>query len=326
MKKFLLSIALVLGMLSGFAQGGHGHNGGGHPSHSNGGGNHGNGGGHGHGGGNHGHGNGHGHGHNGGGGWNAPAAMPQHEFINALEHVRSRNFDSDRLAVAKQITRNNLLTANQIFSMADLMSFESSRLDYAKFAYDYCFDRQNYYVVNNVFNFSSSVRELDEYIAARGPVGSGGSWGYNGNPTHVVVTTYASGNGNGMSYSGGVTSAGGACHVPAPNPGTFCGMCNHFHDFPYVCERSFASMLDAVEARPFDSDRLVIAKQMVRDRLLSADQVRRLVLSFSFERSRLEIAKFAYRFTFDKANYYVVNDSFTFGSSVRELDMFIRSC
>lgn len=337
MKKFVLSIALVLGMLSGFAQGGPGHNNGG-GNHGHGGGNHGNGGGYGHGGGNHGNGGGHGHGggnHGHGGGYgqgggnnghggcyNAPMAMPQHEFANALEYVRARHFDSDRLAVAKQVAQNNLMTANQILAMADLMSFESSRLEFAKFAYDHCFDRQNYYVVNSVFSFSSSVRELDQYIASRGSFGSNGYYGGNGN---VVVTTYSSGGGNGMSYSGGVTS-GGACNAPAPNPGTFCGMCNHFHDFPYVCERSFASMLDAIEARSFDSDRQVLAKQMIRDRVLSADQVRRILLSFSFESSRLEIAKFAYRYTFDKANYYVVNDSFTFSSSVRELDMFIRSC
>jgi hypothetical protein len=255
--------------------------------------------------------------------------MSARDFDNALGMVKRTSFESDRLRVAKQFTSNNLLTASQINSVMGAFSFESSKLAYAKYAYDFCYNPQDYYVVNNSFQFSSSVRDLNQYIASRGPVyGNNGNVGVNNyyGGGQVTQTTYASGGGNGMSYNGGVTTTAPAC-APAPVVhGTYCDPCHSYHDFPYVCERSFSDIQRAVDCRSFDSDKLLVAKQIVRDRILSADQVRRLMLAFSFESSRLEFAKFAYRFTHDRNNYYVVNSSFTFSSSVRDLDRYILSC
>jgi hypothetical protein len=45
-----------------------------------------------------------------------------------------------------------------------MLSFESTRLDFAKFAYTYTLDKENYYMVNNAFSFSSSVAELNNFI------------------------------------------------------------------------------------------------------------------------------------------------------------------
>ena len=44
----------------------------------------------------------------------------------------------------------------------------------------------------------------------------------------------------------------------------------------------------------------------------------------SFESNKLELAKFAYRFVADKQKFFLVNDSFTFESSIGELDRFVR--
>lgn len=233
--------------------------------------------------------------------------MDQGEFSRALEMVDNQRFENDRLTVAKQVASNNRMTASQVAIMADVFSFESSRIEFAKFAYDFCFDRQNYYQVNRVFRFSSSISELDQYIASRGP-----SYGYNGGAGNVVVTTYSSGGGNGMSYSGGVTSSVPACNQPAY--------------IPYPSEASFRNMLSAIECRNFDTDRIVLAKQIARDNILTSDQVRRIMMAFTFESYKLEFAKFAYRNTFDQQNFYVVNSAFTFGSSVRELDEYLRNC
>jgi hypothetical protein len=45
-----------------------------------------------------------------------------------------------------------------------LFNFESSRLEFAKFAYGYTYDLGNYFIVNDAFNFESSISELDRYI------------------------------------------------------------------------------------------------------------------------------------------------------------------
>jgi hypothetical protein len=48
------------------------------------------------------------------------------------------------------------------------------------------------------------------------------------------------------------------------------------------------------------------------------------MLLFTFENNRLEVAKYAYRKTADKQNYYQLNDALTFSSTKEELARFIR--
>jgi hypothetical protein len=46
---------------------------------------------------------------------------------------------------------------------------------------------------------------------------------------------------------------------------------------------------------------------------------------FSFEDSRLDFAKFAYKNCINKGNYFEVNQAFSFESSVDNLNQFILS-
>ena len=50
-------------------------------------------------------------------------------------------------------------------SGVDLFSFDSSRLEFAKFAYGHTVDRNRYFQTYNSFTFDSSVNELSEFIA-----------------------------------------------------------------------------------------------------------------------------------------------------------------
>lgn len=51
-------------------------------------------------------------------------------------------------------------TVSQIKSIVKTMSFENDKLEVAKYAYDYCIDKQNYYQLSDVFDFSSSTTDL----------------------------------------------------------------------------------------------------------------------------------------------------------------------
>ena len=48
------------------------------------------------------------------------------------------------------------------------------------------------------------------------------------------------------------------------------------------------------------------------------------MLLFTFENNRLEVAKYAYRKTVDKHNYFQLNEALTFSSSKDDLARFIR--
>lgn len=146
---------------------------------------------------------------------------------------------------------------------------------------------------------------------------SGGGYGQNGYYGGSSSTTYT-GSGNGMTYYGEVNT------TPVVPVMPMCGMCSGYHEMQFICDGEFASVADAVYGRTFDSDKISMAKQAIGTRFVSAVQVARLMGYFTFESSKLDFAKWAYRHCWDQQNYYLVNDAFTFSSSVRELDEFIR--
>ena len=90
--------------------------------------------------------------------------MNDNQFTDALNSVSSKSFDDDKFTVAKQITDSNCLTAEQVKKMMGELDFEDTKLEYAKFAYNKTYDVGNYYKLNDAFDFSSSIDEMNEYI------------------------------------------------------------------------------------------------------------------------------------------------------------------
>lgn len=90
--------------------------------------------------------------------------LSQGEFNRILRAIDNACFDSDMLQVAKQATRNQNMTSDQVRIIMKKFSFESSRLEYAKFGYSRVVDPNNYYVVNESFCFSSTIRQLDDWL------------------------------------------------------------------------------------------------------------------------------------------------------------------
>ena len=91
--------------------------------------------------------------------------MEAADFDKALKLVKDENFDDNRLLLAKRIASTNAMSVQQIIEICKLFSFESNKLDFAKHAYSTCCDKQSYYLLNEVFSFSSSKKELDRYIS-----------------------------------------------------------------------------------------------------------------------------------------------------------------
>ena len=96
------------------------------------------------------------------GGCKAPMANSQ--FSSAKESIQSKSFEDSKMTVAKQITKANCLTCNQIKEIMSLFSFEETKLSYAKYAYDYCYNKAEYYTINDAFTFESSIDDLNKYL------------------------------------------------------------------------------------------------------------------------------------------------------------------
>ena len=86
----------------------------------------------------------------------------------------------------------------------------------------------------------------------------------------------------------------------------------------------FSSIKNTISSKSFEDSKLTIAKQVVAAKCLTCTQVKEIMKLFSFEDSRCDFAKFAYKHTYDIENYYLLNDAFTFESSIDELNAYIN--
>lgn len=90
--------------------------------------------------------------------------MNPHDYDDACQIISNESFDSSKLSLAKQVVSTNPMTASQILGICKLFSFESNKLEFAKFAYGFCVDPNKYFLLNDAFNYESSKRELNEFI------------------------------------------------------------------------------------------------------------------------------------------------------------------
>jgi hypothetical protein len=90
--------------------------------------------------------------------------MSSSNFSAAKSTISKQSFDETKLSTAKQIISSNCLTAAQIKEIMLLFSFEETRLTLAKEAHSRCVDKNNYFLLNDAFNFSSSVEELNNSL------------------------------------------------------------------------------------------------------------------------------------------------------------------
>jgi len=100
---------------------------------------------------------------------------------------------------------------------------------------------------------------------------------------------------------------------------------NYFDYSPCMSEPSFISLLSMINNETFESSKIDIAKQAINSNFMTSAQVLQLLKCFTFESSKLEIAKLAYSKVIDKENFFMVNDAFTFDSSIDELNKYISS-
>lgn len=93
--------------------------------------------------------------------------MSQQEFADARKSIEGKSFEDSRMTTAKQMGRDRCFTSDQVKGIMGLFSFEDSRLEFAKYAYERTHDIGNYFKVNDAFTFESSIDDLNQYIQSR---------------------------------------------------------------------------------------------------------------------------------------------------------------
>jgi hypothetical protein len=91
-----------------------------------------------------------------------------------------------------------------------------------------------------------------------------------------------------------------------------------------ISSASFESAKNSIKSKPFEDSKMTVAKQIINANCFTASQVKDFMGLFTYEESKLEIAKFCYKKTVDRGNYYQVNDAFTYSSSIDDLNEYIQ--
>jgi hypothetical protein len=92
--------------------------------------------------------------------------MGYSEFQNLLNTINNKAYASDKMSIAMMAIDNNFLMAAQVAELVSLMTYESDKVDLAKAAYHKTINKEDYYIVNKEFNYSSSINELENFIYA----------------------------------------------------------------------------------------------------------------------------------------------------------------
>ncbi|AKQ46995.1 hypothetical protein TH63_17270 [Rufibacter radiotolerans] len=92
-------------------------------------------------------------------------AMEQEDVDRVLRFMKDEGFDDRRLEIAKgEIKLAGGIMTDDLFLLMKALSFEDRRIALAKFAYDYVCDRHRFSRVFDAFEFSSSKRELQDFL------------------------------------------------------------------------------------------------------------------------------------------------------------------
>lgn len=93
-----------------------------------------------------------------------PQAIGDEGFRIELDRIKSANFDVERLNLAKEMMGRHYITSKQARDISLLFSFDDNRLEFAKEAYLYVVDPENFSLIYSTFKFQSNTNLLKSHL------------------------------------------------------------------------------------------------------------------------------------------------------------------
>lgn len=88
--------------------------------------------------------------------------------LNDLKaRVESRITDTEKMDLMKSVLSTRKYYTVQVRTMCNWLTFESTKLDFAKWAFKGVLDKNDYWKLEDIFTFSSSKDEFNKYISQR---------------------------------------------------------------------------------------------------------------------------------------------------------------
>lgn len=95
-----------------------------------------------------------------------PQPMDPNTFNDLKQSIANGSFESTKVSTAKTVVGSNYVTTDQVIEIINLFSFENTKLEFAKFAYNRTVDPNNYFKVGNAFSFDSNKEDLNNYLSS----------------------------------------------------------------------------------------------------------------------------------------------------------------
>ena len=85
------------------------------------------------------------------------------EMDRLIQTIRSRNSERTKLSIARDAVSSGSILAEDLKRLLQQLDYESTQVEFAKFAYEYVCDKEHFYYIYDLFRFDSSVQELERY-------------------------------------------------------------------------------------------------------------------------------------------------------------------
>ncbi|QJX46858.1 DUF4476 domain-containing protein [Hymenobacter taeanensis] len=85
-----------------------------------------------------------------------------------------------------------------------------------------------------------------------------------------------------------------------------------------------SQLMQAVQRQSFDDYKLPILRDALRESAIESEDLRQLLSTLTFDRNRVELAKYAYPRVADPQRFYQVYEAFDFQGSVQELQRYVE--
>lgn len=87
-------------------------------------------------------------------------------FSSHKQQLQRESFEEDRMKMATSFVKSKqCIKVSQVKTVIQLFNFEDNKLAFAKLAYQYVHDPENYREVITLFTYSSTRKSLSRYIS-----------------------------------------------------------------------------------------------------------------------------------------------------------------
>ena len=86
------------------------------------------------------------------------------QMLMVMQVLEKQSFDDNKLDIAELCVTLGSFCNDDLAQIAKVFSFDDNRLEFLKFAYAYCPDRENYPSLRDCFQFSTSYDNLMDYL------------------------------------------------------------------------------------------------------------------------------------------------------------------